>query len=132
MLPSHTLGLQEAAREVFHPLIEPMKGKEIIYRCRSPWIVRVDRLRVGDRGFYAKGTPIQQVRDNLLTMDLNNPMRFSSTWEGLRLLGKAISLFMLTDYFYTDEAVVAEVKAAASRKAAPKEIAQILRRAMDG
>lgn len=125
-------GIREAASEVFRPLIEQMRGSEIIYRCRSPWIVRIDRLRVGSKGFYARGTPIQQVRDFLMSCDLSNPMRFGSTWEGLRLLGKSIGLFMLTDHFHTDPAVVAEIKDAARRNAKPNEISQILRRAMQG
>ena len=29
-------GREEAARELFRPIIEQMRGREIIYRCRFP------------------------------------------------------------------------------------------------
>ena len=51
MMDHSTLGLREAARELIRPLVEGMKGKEIIYRCRVPWLMRVERLNVDDNGF---------------------------------------------------------------------------------
>ena len=42
-----------------------------------------------------------------------------------------ICMAMITDHFYTDPAIVAEVKTAAARKAPPSEIAAILERAAE-
>ena len=64
------------------------------------------------------------VQSGMLGRD--KPLTFSSKWEGLRLLGKAIGLFMLTDHFSVDPLVVEEVKAAPTHM----EVAEILQRAM--
>ena len=41
----------------------------------------------------------------------------------------AVSINMITDYFFTDPSLVAEVKEAAARNASPSEIYKILERA---
>ena len=82
-------------------------------------------------GFEAEAVPIQEIRDGMFTMDMDGPFTFGATWEGLRLIGKSIGLFMLTDHFYTDPAVVDEVKAAAASGATRKEISEILRHASE-
>lgn len=136
-------GLKEAARELIRPLVEGMKDREIVYVCRGAKLMRVDELRVNDDGFRAVATPLNGLGDRIPTMTeavilhrafkdrqptreewraaLNalptdtKPLDFGAPWAWLRLHGSAICMNMLTDCFYPDPALVAEVKAAANR-----------------
>lgn len=121
-----TPGLKEAARELIRPIIEAMRGREIIYRCRVPWLIRVDELEVDDDGFRAVAQPIREIRDGLFSMQLEAPFDFSAKWTFLHMCGSAVSMSMITDHFFPDPDVVAEVKAAAARNAEPDEIHKIL------
>ncbi len=56
------------------------------------------------------------------------PLNFGAKWAWLRLSGSGIKMNMITDCFYPDPAVVAEVKDAVSRNALG-EISGILERA---
>jgi hypothetical protein len=56
------------------------------------------------------------------------PFQFRARWDFLHLIGSAIKMNMITDCFYPDPAVVAEVKAAVARNAFG-EISAILDRA---
>lgn len=127
----NTLGLKEAARELIRPIIERMRGNEIIYRCRVPWLIRIDKLEVNDDGFSAVSTPLQEIRDGAFSMELSSPFEFGAGWEWLRMNGSVVRMNMVTDHFHPDQRVVSAVKAAAARKASPKEIAKILNRALD-
>jgi len=135
-----TPGLKEAAREIIRPFIERMDGQEIIYECRSPWLLRITSLEVDDEGFRATGTPVQEPPDDFLSWMLEKPLNFSARWFGLTMRGSSISMAMVPDCFFPDPAVVAAVKAAAARGAAAgpgydagrparKEIREILERA---
>lgn len=134
-----TPGLQKAARELLRPIIERMDGQEIIYVCRIPRLMRVDYLEVNDDGFRAVGTPIHELGNQIMSMENQarvwknkpldpTPVDFSARWVFLRISGAAICMNMLTDHFYTDPALVAEVKAAATRHADPADIRAILDR----
>ena len=127
LFPS-TPGLREAARELIRPIIEAMRGREIIYRCRVPWLVRVDELEVDDEGFRAVATPIKEIRDSFMSLEYKEPFTFGARWIGLHLSGSAVSMNMITDHFFPDPGVVAEVKGAAARNANPSEISEILAR----
>jgi hypothetical protein len=126
-------GLQEAAREFFRPIIEKMDGKEIIYVCRFYWLLRVDFLEVDDEGFRAHGTPTHDLDNRMFPWEDKprepEPLNFGAQWRSLRLCGGAICMSMLTDHFFPDPAVVADVKAAVAGGAA-REIPGILERAM--
>lgn len=128
MLLPTTPGLREAARDVIRPLVEGMRGQEIIYRCRVPWLMRVTALAVDDKGFRAEAKPIREIRDSIFSMTYRDRCDFAASWEGLYLAGSAICMVMITDHFFTDPALVAEVKAAADRGARPAEIAALLGR----
>jgi hypothetical protein len=121
--------LCEAAREVIRPSIERMRGEEIIYRCRVPWLMRIISLRVDDQGFRAVAEPVREIRDSSFSVNYENPFKFFAKWEFLHMCGSAICMAMITDHFYMDPAVVAEVKAAGNRNAPPSEIAEILSKA---
>jgi len=134
-----TPGLQKAARELLRPIIERMDGQEIIYVCRVPRLLRVDYLEVNDDGFRAVGTPIHELGDEIMSMENQvrvwknkpldpTPQDFRSPWVWLRISGGAICMNMVTDHFYTDPALVAEVKAAAARDARQADIRAILDR----
>src|SRR4051812_31927393 len=49
----NTPGLLEAARAVFMPMVEAMRGREIIFHSHASFLLRVDALSVDDRGFRA-------------------------------------------------------------------------------
>ncbi len=127
LLPT-TPGLREAARDVVRPLVEEMCGQEIIYRCRVAWLVRVTALRVDDDGFHAVAEPIRELRDGMFSRPMDAPFDFGASWESLHLSGEAICMAMITDHFFTDPALVAEVKAMAERNASPREIHAALNR----
>lgn len=119
-----TPGLKEAARELIRPFIERMDGQEIIYRCRSPWLLRVTSIEIDDEGFSAVGTPAQAPPDDLLSARLEKPFSFGARWTMVTMCGSSISIEMIPDCFFPDPAVVAAVKAAAARGAeadAPRE-----------
>ena len=124
-----TPGLKMAARDLFRPIIESTKGHEIIYRCRVPWLMRVDHLQVNNDGFRAVATPIQEIRDGFMSLQYSKLLEFGARWHFLRMSGLAICMAMITDRFYAAPAVVAEVKAAAARKVPPSGIAAIFERA---
>lgn len=135
-----TPGLKEVARELIRPFIERMEGREIIYRCRAPWLLRVTSLQVDDEGFSAVGTPAQEPPDDLLSWMLDKPLKFSARWVALTMCGSSISIEMIPDRFFPDPAVVAAVKATAAHGAAAgttydaqrdagREIDEILERA---
>ena len=73
-----TPGLKVAARDLFRPIIESMKGREIIYRCRVPWLMRVDHLQVENDGFHAVATPIQEIRDGFMSLQYDKPLEFGA------------------------------------------------------
>jgi hypothetical protein len=125
-----TPGLKEIAREILRPRIEAMRGREILYKCRVPWLVRIGRLEVDDEGFRARALPIREVRDGSWHMEMNKPFSFGARWAGFRVLGRAIGIAMLTDHFFPDPEFVARVKRAAEAGAPPAEIAALLRGAM--
>jgi hypothetical protein len=127
LLPT-TPGLREAARDVVRPLVEQMCGQEIIYRCRVPWLARVTALRVDEAGFCAQAEPLREIRDGLFSMSYDGAFEFAARWESLHVSGSAICMAMITDHFFTDATLVAEVKAAADRNAPRSEIAAILSR----
>jgi hypothetical protein len=126
-------GLQEAARDLIRPIIESMRGREIIYVCRFYWMMRVDSLKVDDDGFRAHGTPTHDLDNRFPPWDDQprepEPLNFSAPWRFLRMCGSAIHTNMVTDHFFTDQSVVAEVKAAVVR-GETREIPAILDRAM--
>jgi hypothetical protein len=148
-------GLKQAARELIRPIVEKMDGQEIIYVCRVPKLMRVNYLEIDDEGFHAVATPVHdlgckiptiaesvalkplknsqpteeewQAALNALPLDIT-PFQFRARWFSLHLIGSAIKMNMITDCFYPDPAVVAEVKAAVARNAFG-EIPAILDRA---
>jgi hypothetical protein len=89
-------------------------------------VSRLDYLETDDEGFRAVATPLQEIRDGFMSWSLDQPLDFGMFWRDLRLCGKAICMNMLTDHFFTDPALVVEVKAAAQRRASPAEIRAIL------
>jgi hypothetical protein len=143
-----TPGLKEAARELIRPVVEKIDGQEIIYVCRVPKLMRVNYLETDDEGFRAVATPVHDLGDRILTIAQSaarqkavkaglpppkcpldtTPFQFGARWDFLHMSGSAISMNMLTDHFYPDPAVVAEVKAAVARNALG-EISAILERA---
>ena len=143
-----TPGLNEAARELIRPIIEKMDHQEIIYVCHDPKLMRVDYLETDNEGFRAVATPLQDVgyiteffesRGRRLAAEAGlppppeppldaTPLDICARWTGLRMGGSAICMNMLTDHFYPDPAVVAEVKAAVAG-GARREISAILERA---
>jgi hypothetical protein len=122
-------GLAEVARKLFRPLIEPMGGREIIYTCRRSWLLRITSLEVNDDGFRAVGELADRIDSDYFDWHRPTPLDFASRWPLLTMNGSRISLSMITDCFYPDPAVVAEVKAASERGADPREIGAILARA---
>lgn len=127
LLPT-TPGLKEAARELIRPVIEAMRGREIIYRFRVPWLIRIDELHVDDDGFSAVATPIQEIKDGIFSIKFEKPFTFGGRWDCLHMSGSAVCMNMISDHFFSDPNVVAEVKAAAARNAQPHEIHEILTR----
>ena len=148
-------GLQEAARELIRPVVEKMDGQEIIYVCRLPKLMRVNYLETDDDGFRAVATTLsdlgcrittfadhvalQEARKDWLTKEEwqaavnklppdTKPLNFGARWAFLHMFGSAIKMNMVTDSFYPDPAVVAEVKAAVARNCI-REISAILERA---
>ena len=118
-LDFNTPGLEEAARELIRPFIEQMRGREIIYRCRFPWLLRVTSLEVDDRGFRAVGTPAQEPPDDLLSEHLDKPFQFGARWYAMNMKGSSVGMAMVPDRFWPEPAVVAAMKAAAARAAGP-------------
>lgn len=112
-----TPGLEEAARDLVRPVIEQMRGQEIIYQCRFNWLLRVTSLEVDARGFKAVGRPAQDPPGDLLSEHLTQPLTFGARWIALSVDGSAIGMDMIPDRFWPDPAVVAAVKAAAARAA---------------
>jgi hypothetical protein len=112
----NTPGLKEAACQLIRPVIEGMQDKEIIYRCRVPWLIHIDKLNVDERGFHAVSTPLQEMRDGPFSTTLPTPFDFGARWEMLHMNGSVVQMNMLTDHFYPDQAVVADVKSAAARE----------------
>lgn len=53
-----TPGLQKAARDLIRPLVEEMRGREIVYECRFPQLMWVEELTVDDEGFHAVAVPM--------------------------------------------------------------------------
>ena len=142
-----TPGLKEAARELIRPVVEKIDGQEIIYVCRVPRLVRVKYLETDDAGFRAVATPVHDLgfkpfneiftRHHAAKAGLppppelpldTTPLEFRARWDFLHLIGSAIKMNMITDCFYPDPAVVAEVKAAVARNAFG-EVSAILGRA---
>ena len=123
-----TPGLQEAARELLRPIIENMRGREIVYVTRFPLLARIDHLEIDDDGFQATGTPIHALDDRPREL---KPLNFGAQWRALRLRGSAVRMNMIADYFIPASEVVAEVKVAVARKAT-REIPGILERATGG
>ncbi|MGB7747136.1 MAG: hypothetical protein WBN75_07605 [Verrucomicrobiia bacterium] len=148
-------GLQQAARELIRPIVEKMDGQEIIYVCRVAKLMRVKYLETDDVKFRAVAIPVHGLGDRILTIAEcaalekslkkihtkeewqaaknalpldTTPFQFGARWDFLRLIGTAIKMNMITDSFYPDPAVVAEVKAAVARNALG-EISAILDRA---
>ena len=140
-------GLQQAARELIRPIVEKMDGQEIIYVCRVAKLMRVKYLETDDAGFRAVATPVHDLgfkpfnevfaRHHAAKAGLSpppelpldtTPLEFRARWDFLHLIGTAIKMNMITDSFYPDPAVVAEVKAAVARSAT-REISAILDRA---
>ena len=113
LLPD-TPGLLEAARELMQPIIEGMRDKEIIYRCRVPWL--------DDEGFAALSTPLLEVPDGMFSMEMPQPFEFGAAWEWMHMNGSAVQANMVTDHFFPAQDVVAQVKAAVARSAKSKEI----------
>jgi hypothetical protein len=122
-------GFAAVARDLFRPLVKPMAGREIIYTCRRSWLLRITSLKVHGHGFSAIGELADRVPGDYFDWTLNEPFDFAARWRYLTMKGARISMLMLTDCFYPDPAVVAEVKAAAVRGADPREIGGILARA---
>lgn len=138
-----TPGLKAAARELIRPLVETMKGREIVYVCRDPKLLRVEELKTDADGFCAVAVPLNEPGSRIPTRyegyALRNnwggrrpspaefraaldtlppdtqPFDFGAKWAHLCLHGTAICMNMLTDHFYTDAALVAAVRAAAAR-----------------
>ncbi|HET7623864.1 MAG TPA: hypothetical protein VFM25_01275 [Verrucomicrobiae bacterium] len=115
-----TPGLKEAARDLFRPRIESMRGREIVYTCHVSRVVRVRHLETDDDGFKAVafqthdlGLKIQMLSD----WGNPTPLTFSARWECLRLCGDdCIGLCMLADNFNVDPDHVARAKAAAKQE----------------
>lgn len=118
-LDFNTPRLEEAARELMRPIIEGMRGQEIIYKCRFDWLVRITSLEVDDHGFRATATPAQEPRDSLLSDFLDKPFQFGAKWHAMHMMGSAIGMAMIPDRFWPDPAVVSAMKAAAARAAGP-------------
>ena len=127
----NTPGLEDAAREVIRPLVEAMRGREIIYRCRVPWLMRIDELSTDDSRFDAVAMPLKEIRDGDQSTEYPRPFRFGARWVALKMIGSAISMNMLTDHFYTDPDVVDAIKRAAERNSSPSEISKILNEASE-
>jgi len=126
--------LEAAAREVIRPLIETMKGRKIIYRCRVSYLMRVDELTVNDTEFRAVATVLHQYPDpemDQFAPDFATPFEFHGCWSMLHLCGKAIKMAMITDHFIADEEVVGAVVTAAGAGESPEAIYRIIRRACD-
>ena len=126
-----TPGFQEAARDLLRPIIQRMDGQEIVYVCRFYWLMRIDNLEVDDEGFRAHGTPTHHLDNRFPPWDDQprepEPLDFGAKWRSLRMLGSAICMNTLSDHFFPDPVVVAEVNAAVARSAT-KEIPAILQR----
>lgn len=129
-----TPGLQKAAFEVMAPLVEAMRGREIIYRCRVPWLMRIKEVEVDENRFRATGIPVREIPESdfpypfASPLKTGVPLRFGAQWSGLHFVyGSAFGMTMLPDHFYTDSAIVDAIKAALDRNAPPEEIVRILR-----
>ncbi|MEO6740988.1 MAG: hypothetical protein ABIP20_12100 [Chthoniobacteraceae bacterium] len=128
-----TPGLEEAAREMIGPLIEGMKGQKIIYHYRIAVLMRVDELTVDDHGFRAVPTilhrypfpEMERLAPETARL-FESPFDFFARWTSLRLCGKAICMAMTADSFIVDQAVIAEVEAAATRGEPPDVINEIV------
>ncbi len=139
---------QEAGRALFRPIIEKMDGREIIYDCRELCLMQVVYLEVNDDGFRAVAKPLQyiynkypppeafetpfyrELREKRPGMRYSpwDPMDFGASWSWIYQVGTAIKWEFVTDMFYFDPAVVAEVKAAAARKVPLDDVKAILDR----
>ena len=129
-----TPGLLEAARAVFMPMVEGIRGREIIFHSRVSFLLRVDALSVDDRGFRATARVLKHYVDEMASPfapELNIPFRFQAAWPFLTMKGKAIQMALITDRFVADPKVLAEVEAAEAAGAGWAAVAQIIRGAWE-
>ena len=134
-LVPNTPGLLEAARRVFRPMVEAMRGQNIIFHSRQSFLLRVDELSVDDRGFRATAKVLKHYPDEMVSPfapELNTPFRFQAAWPFLSLAGKAIQMALVTDRFVTDAKVVLQVGAAEAEGAGWAAISRMIRRAWEG
>ena len=135
--------MKEAARELIRPLVAGMKGREIVYVCRVPKLIRVEQLKTDDEGFHAVAVALHDLGCRIPTLleaaalertfkgrqpskeewraavdalpPDTKPLGFGAQWIGLRLRGSAICMNMLTDCFYPDPTMMADIKTAVAR-----------------
>jgi hypothetical protein len=126
-----TPGLAEAAMEVIAPHLTGIVGKDIVYSCRWPYILRVQELDMNEEGFRALATLERVIPLDDRNLGLRSPFRFGAVWGGLNMCGAAVSMKMLVDFFITDPLIVEKVKEAADDPDSASKVRRILMEAME-
>jgi len=120
-------GLLEAAREVLLPMIENLKGREILFDEHVLELARVEYVEVTDEGFHIVATRIKYIDTGRGLMfapghEPTGPLEIGGSWEFWYLCRPGIKVQMACTIFFPDPTLVAAVKAALERGAAPREI----------
>ena len=127
MYPPWTPGLLKATREVLRPMIENLKGREILYDNHVLELARVENVEVTDEGFRIVATRIKYIDTGRGLMfapghEPTGPLEIGGSWDFWYLSRPGIKVQMSCTIFFPDPVLVAAVKAALERGAAPREI----------
>ena len=124
-------GLLEAAREVLRPMIENLKGREILYDDHVLELARVKSVKVNDAGFRIVATRIKYIDTGRGLMFAPGhgpagPLEIGGSWMFWYLRRSGIKVQMSCTIFFPEQTLVAAVKAALDRGAAPREILELV------
>ena len=120
-------GLLEAAREVLRPMIESLEGREILFDDHVLELARVKFVKVDEEGFRIVATRIKFIDTNRGLMfapghEPTGPLVISGNWSYWYLYRSGIKPMMSACIVFLDLKLVAAVKTALERGAAPREI----------
>jgi len=131
MYPPWQPGLLEAAREVLRPMIEDLEGREILYDHHVLELARVKSVKVDDGEFRIVATRIKFINTQRGLMyapghEPTGPLEIGGSWKFWYLRRSGIKVQMSCTIFFPDPVLVAAVKAALDRGAAPREILELV------
>jgi len=131
MYPPWTPGLQEAAREVLRPMIKNLKGREILFDHHVLELARVENVELTEEEFHIVATRVKYIDTNRGLMfapghEPTGPLDIGGSWKFWYLRRLGIKVQMACDIFFPDPTLVAAVKSALERGAAPNEILELV------